>query len=219
MPVNDDHAALLTERDVSRETLRRLDIYAALLRQWQARINLVSPATLPDLWARHILDSVQAFNVRSDFRTWLDIGSGAGFPGLVVAILKADQDADKSTSSVALLESVGKKCAFMRTVVRETGLASTNVTVQVINDRIERRIGDFAGVDVVSARALASLNDLLTMAEQPLMAGATGLFFKGERHAEEIEQAHNRWDFTCTAHGSPLQAGSTLLEIVNLKRR
>lgn len=211
-----DHEPLLAAIDVSRETLERLDIYAKLLRQWQARINLVSSSTLDDLWRRHMVDSAQAFLVKPEFASWLDIGSGAGFPGLVVALLRAQT---AIPAKMMLVESVGKKCMFMRTVIRETGLSSTPVNVQVLNGRIEEHVPAMPHVDVVSARALASLHDLLTMAEAPITNGATGLFFKGERYDEEIAEASETWKFSCRHHASVVQAGSTLLEVSDLRRR
>ncbi|MEM1038170.1 MAG: 16S rRNA (guanine(527)-N(7))-methyltransferase RsmG [Pseudomonadota bacterium] len=214
--LKNDQEALLAVKDVSRETLERLGIYAKLLRQWQARINLVSSHTLDDLWHRHIVDSAQAFRVKPEFVSWLDIGSGAGFPGLVVALLRAE---NVTPAQITLVESVGKKCMFMRTVIRETGLSSTSVSVQVLNGRIEEHVPTMSRVDVVSARALASLQDLFTMTEASLTDGATGLFFKGERSAEEIAEASKTWRFSCRHHASVVHAGSTLLEISNLTRR
>jgi 16S rRNA (guanine527-N7)-methyltransferase len=156
--------------DVSRETLTRLETYAALLTKWTRRINLVSAASLPDLWHRHIADSAQLLAFRPPARLWLDLGSGAGFPGLVVAILTPDLH-------VRLVESDQRKCAFLRRVAEDTG-----TTVDIVPCRIETLPPQSA--DVISARALAPLTQLLAHAEKHLAPDGIGLFPKGRTVSE-----------------------------------
>lgn len=200
---------------VSRETRQRLQIYADLLRQWQKRINLVAPSTLDETWRRHIADSVQTLAAAPDAKNWIDIGSGAGFPGLVTAILLAEN----GTGRVDLIESAGKKCAFMRTVVRETGIREAGIEVNVHNERIENALSGLPKPNAVSARALASLKDLLTMTAGLLSDGTVGVFAKGRDHATEIAEARQNWDFDCVQHDSFLGDGSVLLTIIETKRR
>ena len=162
--------------DVSRETLASLSAYVALLEKWQPRINLVSSATLPDIWQRHILDSAQLLPhlpvVPAHQRCQiLDIGSGAGFPGLVLAILGA--------GDVQLIESDQRKAVFLQTVVRELGLS-----VRVSNQRIETLPA--CQPDVITARALAALPKLISLIEPQLHNGLTCLFLKGASVDEEL---------------------------------
>ncbi|MBV1706804.1 MAG: class I SAM-dependent methyltransferase [Hyphomicrobiales bacterium] len=151
---------------------------ADLLRHWQKTINLVSPPSLQHLWLRHIADSAQVIRLAPDARCWLDFGSGAGFPGLVAAILRRNV-----TGSVThLVESDQRKCAFLREVSRET-----HVNCQIHNMRIELFDADAAlRPDVVSARALAALPLLMGYAEKYLLMGALGLFPKGQHIGVEL---------------------------------
>ena len=168
---------------------RRLQIYADLLLRWQATINLVAPSTMPDLWSRHIADSLQVQAAVPAARRWVDLGSGGGFPGLVTAILLADvPDAE-----VQLVESDKRKAAFLRTVSRETGAPAT-----VHAERIEAFVPHYDHpVDGVSARALAALPQLLAFAEKFLLAGAVGVFPKGQHADVELteSQRDRRFDF------------------------
>ena len=165
-----------THFDVSRETLASLSAYVALLEKWQPRINLVSPATLPDIWHRHILDSAQLVphlpTLPSDQPCQiLDIGSGAGFPGLVLAILGA--------GDVQLVESDQRKAVFLQTVIRELALSAS-----VINQRIERLPA--CQPDVITARALAPLPKLMSLIEAQFHKRLTCLFLKGASVDEEL---------------------------------
>lgn len=200
---------------VSRETRLRLDSYAKLLVQWQAKTNLVAPSTLDDIWGRHILDSLQVADCLGDAEHVVDIGSGAGFPGLIMAIVMAERGGGK----VRLVESVGKKCAFMSAVVRETGLRQAGVDVQVINGRIEKELPKLPQPQIVSARALASLKDLLRYTEPFLSRGSIGLFPKGMDHGEELTAAQTDWVFDLETIESRLQAGSVILKISGLRPR
>ena len=178
---------------VSRETADRLEIYAGLLVQWQKAINLVAPKTLGEVWHRHMADSAQLLDLAPEGRCkWVDLGSGAGFPGLVVAIMLAGRAGTK----VTLVESDVRKCAFLGEVVRKTGISAA-LAVEILNARIEipstqARLGH---VDIVSARALAPLSNLLALAA-PLFGGETvGLVPKGRDSAAEIDAAEQQWQF------------------------
>lgn len=166
---------------VSRETRDRLALYAELLRKWQPRINLIGPATLPDLWRRHILDSAQLFPLLPDGTPRLiDLGSGAGFPGLVLAILGVPE--------VHLVESDQRKGAFLREVARQTG-----APVTVHTARIESVTG--LAAPVVTARALAALPKLLSWAAPLLTENGQCLFLKGQNVDEELTAARKIWIF------------------------
>src|SRR5918998_1010403 len=146
-----DRAVALTLTPVSRETGERLDILARELRRWQEVKNLVGPGTLDSIWTRHIADSLQLLDIAPEAYAWVDLGSGAGFPGLVLGIAALERDGMR----VDLVESNGRKCAFLRHVVRVTG-----APVTVHEARVEAVIGRLKGADVVTARALAPLNQL-----------------------------------------------------------
>lgn len=193
--------------DVSRETEARLRVYADLLVKWQASQNLVSPATLPDVWRRHILDSAQVVLLAPDARRWVDLGSGAGFPGLVTAILRAEDPEAK----VDLVESNAGKAAFLRTVARETGVP---VTLHV--GRIEDIAPELAArerFDRVTARALAPLSSLLTLARPFLAGGAVALFHKGQDFVSEIALATQSWGLDLIEHPSRVDRAGRILEI------
>jgi 16S rRNA (guanine527-N7)-methyltransferase len=171
-----DRARALSLTPVSRETAERLDRFTELLLRWQRTNNLVAPSTLPSLWTRHIADSLQLLDLAPEARTWIDLGSGAGFPGLVLAIALADAPG----AMVHLVESNAKKAAFLREAQRVTGAIAT-----VHLQRIEDFAVSFDGrADVVTARAVAPLKSLLSHCF-PLLgkSGAMGLFPKGQ-HAE-----------------------------------
>ncbi len=171
--------------------------------RWQATINLVSPATLPDLWSRHIGDSLQVRAAAPDARRWLDLGSGGGFPGLVTAILLADAPG----ASVQLVESDKRKAAFLRTVSRETGAPA-----QVHAERIEHFAAHFdEPVDAVSARALAPLVTLVSFAEKYLLRGAIGVFPKGQAAEAELTEAARDPRFRFASRPSRTQATARLI--------
>lgn len=172
--------AFQTLTGVSRETIDRLSLYAALLNKWQTRINLVGAATLADLWRRHMLDSAQLYPLLPEgTRTVLDIGSGAGFPGLVLAVL--------GVPDVHLVESDTRKCAFLREAARVAG-----VSVTLHNTRLESLTP--WSVEVVTARAFAPLPKLLWLARHFLQnVGVQGLFLKGESVEQELTEARKQW--------------------------
>lgn len=189
---------------VSRETLDRLSCYVDLLKRWNPKINLVSKSTMEQVWTRHIEDSAQVFSLLpEDAKSWVDLGAGGGLPGVIVAILAAEKAKDLH---VSLIEADQRKCAFLRTALRETGVAAT-----VIPKRIE-------GVeplcaDVVSARALARLSVLLSHVNRHLRRGGTALLQKGESWRTEIEEAEETWRFTCLPHRSKTDPDAVILQI------
>jgi 16S rRNA (guanine527-N7)-methyltransferase len=192
---------------VSRETLARLEAYAALLARWQRRINLVGRGTLADVWRRHMLDSAQlAPLVPESARTLADIGSGAGFPGLVLAILLEGRLDD-----VALIESDGRKAAFL-----DQAILATGARARVVRTRAETR--PLQPVDVVVARACAPLARLLHYTAPLLTEGGVALLLKGREVDRELTAAGNRWNMTVTRHSSRTDPRGTILEVRDLER-
>ncbi|TCK29944.1 16S rRNA (guanine527-N7)-methyltransferase [Ancylobacter aquaticus] len=198
-----DRSRALSLTPVSRETEQRLEIIVALLAKWQRTINLVAPATLPVVWTRHIADSLQLMPLAGEATRWVDLGSGGGFPGLVVAAVLAERrDAD-----VTLVESDSRKAAFLREAAR---LADLPVTV--LPSRIEQVAAVVApGVEVVSARALAPLPRLLELALPFLAQGATGLFLKGQDVDNELTQASKSWRIDAEIRASLTDGGGHVL--------
>jgi 16S rRNA (guanine527-N7)-methyltransferase len=180
-----DRAAALRIIPVSHETSVRLDRFVALLRQWQKAVRLVAPSTLPKLWTRHVADSLQLLELAPAARIWADLGSGGGFPGLVLAIALADRPG----ALVHLIESNARKAAFLREAARVTG-APAMIHVERIESVAERLAGT---VEIVTARALAPLPRLLELAEPMLTAGARGLFLKGQDVDNELTEAAKSW--------------------------
>jgi 16S rRNA (guanine527-N7)-methyltransferase len=199
---------------IDRTARERLEDYAALLRRWQATMNLVAPSTLPDLWRRHMADSAQAQALVPDALRWVDLGSGAGFPGLVTAILLAGRDG----ASVTLVEANGKKAAFLRTVARELQLPVT-VLAERIESVAERHAESLGRVDAVSARALADLTHLLGYAEPWLATGSIGVFHKGQDFAVEVASATQSWVFDLVEHQSRVDGAGRILVVSSLSRR
>ena len=199
-----DAAAFAALTGVSRETVARLEAYAALLVQWNQRINLVSRESLRDPWRRHFLDSAQLFPyVPATTRSLVDLGSGAGFPGLVLAILGA--------SGVELIDSDARKCAFLREAVR---IADAAVTVR--HARIEA--APPRKVDVVTARACAPLDRLLVMAQRFIAPHTICLFLKGERAAEELTAARRGWTMRAACHPSRADPRGVILKLEHITR-
>jgi len=173
-------------------SLRRIEeelrIYEQVLRRWQAKINLVAPNALNDVWVRHFADSAQVFEAAPDVKFWADLGSGAGFPGLVTALmLKGDPAA-----RVHLIESDQRKGAFLRAVSRETGAPA-----EIHIGRIEAELPRLSSsIQAISARALAPLDRLLTLARPLMEEGAIGVFLKGEEWRDELTAAERLGNFT-----------------------
>ncbi|WP_300518448.1 16S rRNA (guanine(527)-N(7))-methyltransferase RsmG [Aliiroseovarius sp.] len=206
--MSDERAGFLTQVDVSRETLARLDGYAGLLTKWNPAINLVAPSTLGQLWTRHFLDSAQVLEIAPEGRTWVDIGTGGGFPGLIVAILAAEKRPDLR---VTCIESDLRKATFLRTVAREIG-----VKADVISKRIEQV--DPLGADILSARALAPLAQLLSYAERHLSPNGRALFLKGANHAAEMQEALEKWTFRADTYPSKTSSEAVILSLGDIRR-
>lgn len=207
----DEAARHAVERAVSRETFARLETIADLLAKWQKTINLVAPATLPELWSRHIGDSLQLVNhVSEKPLRWVDLGSGGGFPGLVIAAVLAEW----AGATVHLVESDTRKAAFLREAARLAGLPAT-----VHAQRIEQVAQQLApGTEVVSARALAPLPKLLDLAEPFLAVGAIGVFPKGRDADLELTQARKGWTLDCDLRPSTSDPLARILLVRGAKR-
>ena len=193
--------------NVSRETFDKLAAFAELVRKWNPKINLVSKNSLDHLWQRHILDSVQVFELADGEGHWVDLGSGGGFPGIVVAIL--NQEAQNF--QVTMVESDQRKCAFLRTAIRELSL-----TASVKTERIEQLDGLEA--DILSARALADLTQLLDFTELHLNPDGTALFPKGQNWESEDSDAKQVWSYALEAVESKTNPAAAILKIKDIAR-
>jgi 16S rRNA (guanine527-N7)-methyltransferase len=188
-----DAASFARAFGVSRETAAKLESYAVLLKQWQKAVQLVAPSTLNSIWSRHFADSAQLLALAPpDVRTWTDLGSGAGFPGLVIALLARDASSTTPDLRITLIESDTRKAAFLREVARQTGCP-----VDILGTRIElASTRDKVGtVEVVSARALAPLTELFRLAQPFWQSTTLGLFLKGRDAENEVEAARAAWNF------------------------
>ena len=195
---------------VSRETYSALKAYQHLFISWNKRINLSPSATLSSFWERHILDSAQIFGLNhAPTSEWIDLGSGGGLPGMVLAILSRE-----SKSRVTLVESNKKKTGFLH-----AANAATAAGAIIRSERIEDFVIHVKQPDVITARALASLDNLLTMAF-PLFSDHNRAFFpKGRGYRKEIEESRRNWSFDLIEHQSTIEEDSVILEISRPKRR
>jgi 16S rRNA (guanine527-N7)-methyltransferase len=201
---------VLNGKAVSRETAERLELFAALFTKWAKAINLVAPSTFNDLWHRHIADSAQIFQLAPRPLTWVDLGSGGGFPGVITAIFLTELD----DGWVHLIESNNKKAAFLRTALAETGARGTVRPV-----RIAQAPQLVPSCDAISARALAELDLLLEFAHpwaerQP---GLKAYFHKGRDYRAEVEKSRRRWSFDLVIHESTIEKDSVVLEIGGIR--
>jgi len=205
-----DKAEALRLTPVSRETQQRLESFVALLLQWQQTTNLIAPSTIPKLWTRHIADSLQLLDIVPNVTVWVDFGSGGGFPGIPVACALADRPGAK----VHLVESNGKKAAFLREAIRVTGVPA------VVHARRIEDCGDSFGdkIDVVSARALAPLKILCDQAFALIDKGAVGLFAKGQDVAAELTEAAKYWRIEAETVPSRTGADGCIVAVRRLTR-
>lgn len=206
-----DKAAALALTPVSRETEQRLDRYISLLLQWQAKTNLVAPSTLPNLWTRHVSDSLQLLSLAPGAKVWADLGSGGGFPGLVLACALAESPG----AMVHLVERNGKKAAFLREALRVTASPGI-VHLAEIGDTVDRITGP---VDCVTARALAPLHQLIGFAEPLVRRGAKALFLKGQDVEAELTETTKYWNIQPKLHSSRSGGQGWIVELDQIERR
>lgn len=192
---------------VSRETYARLVEFEEVFLRWNQRINLSAPSTLSDVWNRHILDSAQLVSLDENALHWVDLGSGGGFPGLVLAFLLMERPG----AHIELIESNRKKAAFLQAIVGQFGLPC-----RIHAQRIEQCYTVIRDAEVVTARALAPLPALLGLATPWLTDGAKGLFHKGRDYRRELEESAQLWRFELIEHESRIDEESIILEIRNL---
>lgn len=206
-----DKAAALALTPVSRETEAQLDRYVDLLVEWQAKTNLVAPSTLPNLWTRHISDSLQLLSLAPSAKTWVDLGSGGGFPGVVLACALAETPG----ANIHLIERNAKKAAFLREAIRVTASSGT-VHLADIGDSVDRIAGP---IDCVTARALAPLHQLIGFAEPMVRKGAKALFLKGQDVEAELTEATKYWNIEPRLHPSRTSGNGWIVELDRIERR
>jgi len=206
-----DKAEALRLTPVSRETEIRLDRYIDLLQQWQAKTNLVSPSTLPNLWTRHVADSLQLLSIAPSARRWVDFGSGGGFPGIVLACALAGTP----EATVHLIERNAKKAAFLREALRVTdapGVVHLSDIVDTVDSNLTR-------IDCITARALAPLHQLIGWAEPLMRQGAKALFLKGQDVESELTEATKYWNMNPRLHSSLTGGHGWIVELEQIERR
>ena len=201
-----DAAAFKAALGATDAQIADLEAFRALLEDWNQRMNLVGPSALAAFWPRHTYDSAQLLARAPDAKTWADLGAGAGFPGLVLAILLKTTDGAK----VHLVESMAKRCRFLAEVSEQL-----NLPVEIHNVRAEE-LG--ITVDIVTARACAPLARLLGYAEPYLKRGATGLFLKGQDVVSELTEATKCWKFEAELTASSSDASGRILQVKGLSR-
>ena len=193
---------------VSRETFDRLVAFEETFQKWNRSINLVAPSTLGQVWERHILDSAQLARIEPLATRWVDLGSGGGFPGLVMAFLLAERDG----ASIDLVESNRKKASFLQSVVGQF-----NLPARVVARRIDDSYALVSAPQIVTARALAPLSTLLDLSAPWLTTGTRGLFHKGRDYRSEVEESAHRWAFDLVEHPSMTDPLGVILELSDLR--
>ncbi len=203
-----DRERALAAANVSRETIDKLDAYVALLNTWQATTNLIAPSTIASVWTRHIVDSLQLLPLAPEAKIWVDLGSGGGFPGVVIACML------NPPGIVHLVESKAKKAAFLREAARVT-----KSPAKIHNLRIDDFIKQFQGpADIVTARALAPLPELLGFAAPFLKMGAQALLLKGQDVEGELTQAAKYWKIEADLKPSKTDPNARILVVRSLER-
>ena len=201
----DDRDSLNRLVSVSRETYERLKSYQELLLKWQTKINLIGPDTVTDVWQRHFIDSIQLWPLLKNPKAKsVDLGSGAGFPGMVLAILGA--------SDMHLIESDGKKVVFLKEVAR---LTQTPITIH--QNRIEEL--SIANVETIFSRACSPLSTLFSYAENYVSRETICLFHKGKNCSKELLDSQLEWLFDCSIHPSITESQSGIVEVTNLRKK
>lgn len=197
----------LDQFDVSRETIGRLEVFESLVQKWNPRINLIAKSTLHEIWERHIVDSVQLHQFApADPDTWLDIGSGGGFPGIIMAIMSSGRG---YRTKFTFIESDQRKATFLRTAAREIGL-----DINVYADRIEKV--EPAGASVITARALKSLNELVPFLHRHMRPDGIAILPKGQKFATEIHEAKSNWRFDLAEHPSKTNKDARILIVKDI---
>jgi 16S rRNA (guanine527-N7)-methyltransferase len=204
-------AAALALTPVSRETESRLDRFVDLLLEWQAKTNLVAPSTLPTLWTRHVSDSLQLLGIARSAKIWVDLGSGGGFPGMVLACALAETPG----AFVHLVERNAKKAAFLREALRVTN-APGIIHLADIGDIVDRIPGP---IDCVTARAVAPLHQLIGFAEPLVKRSAKALFLKGQDVEAELTEATKYWNIDPHLHSSRTGGHGWIVELDRIERR
>lgn len=199
---------LLDRLNVSRETMQRLEVFEQVILKWNPKINLVSRTSLEELWTRHIIDSIQVYRSAPKTSKWVDLGSGGGFPGLMVAILAKDE---APNTAVTLIESDQRKSVFLRTAARECG-----VKVEVLSQRIEKVTPQ--NTQVLSARALTDLNGLLGFTHRHLDIDGIALFPKGVTWKKELDEARRHWRFEVEPITSLTEPDAVILKVKGVAR-
>ncbi|GLT08567.1 ribosomal RNA small subunit methyltransferase G [Sulfitobacter porphyrae] len=194
--------------NVSRETTVLLTQFSELVERWTVRINLISKASVDGIWERHVADSAQLFELAPEFEHWVDLGSGGGFPGIVIAIIAKEA---RPEARITLVESDLRKATFLRTAIRELGL-----NAKVIAERIEGLPP--LGADVLSARALADLSALLEFTDLHLAKSGTAIFPKGQNWRKEDEAARQLWSYSLDPVKSKTSAEAAILLIKDVSR-
>ena len=195
--------------NVSHETIERLHLYADLLKVWNPSAGLVAKSTLPQLWTRHFLDSAQLLKAAPNSQIrWIDLGTGGGLPGMVLAIMCDEQ---RPSDEFVLVESNVRKCEFLKTVCRETG-----VRAEILHGRAETLEPQAA--NVATARALTSLSQLLYFASRHLVEGGMALFHKGAGRQSEIDDAQKKWTFRLTEMPSITNDAGAVLQVCDIRR-
>ncbi|CBI77064.1 glucose inhibited division protein B [Bartonella clarridgeiae 73] len=193
---------------VSRETMKLLIQFESLVIQWNKHVNLISAATIPVLWTRHILDSAQIYPLKSQSLHWCDLGSGGGFPAIVIAIFLKE----KKGGHIDLVESNGKKVAFLRNVIAQLNLPAT-----VHHCRVEDVYKKIKAPDILTARGLASLDTLLQLMSPWLTQKTIALIQKGRDYVKEIKNSTANWHFDLLKHESKIDENSVILEISHVR--
>lgn len=197
----------ISQLDVSHETIAELEKFSDLVTKWTAKINLISKNDATDIWNRHIIDSTQIFSLAPKTGHWVDMGSGGGFPGIVAAIMSKTEG---STRHFTFIESDQRKCAFLRTAIRELGL-----TAKVYTERIE--VLEPQHADILTARALADLSALLCFADRHLSPDGVAIFPKGANWKAEVTAANRVWSYQYEAVKSTTNSAAAVLKIKDIK--
>ncbi|PCH51121.1 MAG: 16S rRNA (guanine(527)-N(7))-methyltransferase RsmG [Hyphomicrobiales bacterium] len=213
MPSDKELSLLNSIYPLEDSVLEKLSTYHRILVQWQKKTNLVAPSTLQFFWQRHVADSLQILALYPKIKYWTDIGSGGGFPGLILAIILGHQYLEPDSCNVNLVESIQKKCVFLRKVANET-----NAAAKIHVKRIESASKQFEEAEAVSARALASLEKLLNLTEGHIIGPRFAAFHKGRDYQREIEECNGKWNFDLVVHKSKIDVESVILEVRNAVR-